>query len=56
VSVLSSKDNATAVALVGVNERLGVQIPADELLFFANLPRRIDDVAVAVGDEITARS
>ena len=53
VSVLSSKDNATAVALVGVNERLGVQIPADELLFFANLPRRIDDVAVTVGDEIT---
>ena len=53
VSVLSSKDNATAVALVGVNERLGVQVPADELLFFANLPRRIDDVAVKVGDEIT---
>jgi hypothetical protein len=53
VSVLSDKDNATAVALVGVNERLGVQIPADELLFFANLPRRIDDVAVKVGDEIT---
>jgi multidrug efflux pump subunit AcrA (membrane-fusion protein) len=53
VSVLSSKDNATAVALVDVNERLGVQVPADELLFFANLPRRIDDVAVKVGDEIT---
>jgi hypothetical protein len=53
VSVLNSKDNATAVALVGVNERLGTQVPADELLFFANLPRRVDDVAVKVGDEIT---
>jgi multidrug efflux pump subunit AcrA (membrane-fusion protein) len=53
VSVLSDKDHATAVALVGVNEQLGVQVPADEVLFFPDLPRRIDDVAVKVGDEIT---
>ena len=52
VSVLSSRDNATASALWDVNGRLGVQLPADELLFFANLPRRIDDVTVKLGDEL----
>ena len=25
-----------------LSERLGVQVPADELLFFPNLPRQID--------------
>ena len=53
VAVLSSRDSNTANALVGVNERLGIQVPADELLFFATLPRRIDDVTVKVGDELT---
>ena len=53
VSVLSTRDGSTGAALWGVNERLGVQVPADELLFFPTLPRRIDEVTVKVGDEIT---
>ena len=53
VSVLSTRDASTGATLWGVNERLGVQVPADELLFFPTLPRRIDEVTVKVGDEIT---
>jgi hypothetical protein len=53
VGVATPRESATATAVVGVTESRGVQVPADELLFFANLPRRIDDVTVKVGDELT---
>ena len=33
--------------------KLGIQIPAGEILFFPTLPARIDDVKLKVGDEIT---
>ena len=43
----------TGTAITDVSERLGIQVPADELLFFPTLPRRIDDVTVKVGDELS---
>jgi peptidoglycan hydrolase-like protein with peptidoglycan-binding domain len=33
--------------------KLGIQIPAGEILFFPTLPARIDDVKLKVGDETT---
>lgn len=36
---------------VGVG-RLGIQVPADEVLFFPTLPRRVDEVKVQAGSEV----
>ena len=36
-----------------VNAKLGIQLPANEVLFFSSLPLRIDDVTVKVGEELT---
>src|SRR5207244_81786 len=33
--------------------KLGIQLPVNEVLFFASLPLRIDDVTVKTGDELT---
>src|SRR5207248_2607048 len=33
--------------------KLGIQIPAGEILFFPTLPARVDDVKLKVGDETT---
>jgi hypothetical protein len=32
--------------------QLGIQVPAGEILFFANLPLRVDDVKLRAGDEV----
>src|SRR5438477_879799 len=40
-------------AVSQVNGKLGIQLPANEVLFFASLPLRIDDVTVKAGDELT---
>ena len=40
--------NETLSAIAG---KLGIQVPADEVLFFGNLPLRVDDVTVKVGEE-----
>jgi hypothetical protein len=52
---LAAQDEATSVAdyqlLAG---KSGIQVPADELLFFPDLPRRVDDVKVKRGDPVTA--
>ena len=36
-----------------INAKLGIQLPANEVLFFSSLPLRIDDVTVKVGEELT---
>jgi hypothetical protein len=35
-----------------LTEKLGVQVPADEVLFFPNFPLRVDDTTVVNGDEV----
>ena len=50
--------NAGRVGQVGghvgeINAKLGIQLPANEVLFFSSLPLRVDDVTVRVGDEVT---
>ncbi len=53
-------DSAAADAAVAMADyqslvaRTGTQIPADELLFLSDLPRRVDDVKVKRGDPATA--
>ncbi|MGH9285422.1 MAG: hypothetical protein ACRD0M_07075, partial [Acidimicrobiales bacterium] len=43
-----------AMSPVGdLTARLGVQVAADELLFFPNLPVRVDDVKVRAGDPLS---
>jgi len=37
----------------GATTKLGVQVPADEVLFYPSLPLRIDDVTVKAGEETT---
>jgi peptidoglycan hydrolase-like protein with peptidoglycan-binding domain len=49
------KDEASATAdFQALSDRTGIQVPADELLFFLDLPRRVDDVKVKRGDPVTA--
>jgi multidrug efflux pump subunit AcrA (membrane-fusion protein) len=51
VSLLNARSGDTGTAVVEMTGRLGVQVPADEVLFFPTLPVRVDDVTVKVGDE-----
>lgn len=48
---LASDRGATVAAYTG-GEVLGVQVPADELLFLPTLPLRVDEVKVKVGDQL----
>ena len=49
------KDEASATAdFQALSDRTGIQVPADEVLFFPDLPRRVDDVKVKRGDPVTA--
>jgi peptidoglycan hydrolase-like protein with peptidoglycan-binding domain len=61
VSILSQaadgakKDEASATAdFQALSDRTGIQVPADEVLFFPDLPRRVDDVKVKRGDPVSA--
>ena len=52
---LATQDEATAMAeFARLAGKTGVQVPADEILFFPDLPRRVDDVKVKRGDPLIA--
>ncbi len=51
VALVAARAGASPVAELG--GRLGVQVPADELLFFASLPVRVDETKVKVGEALS---
>jgi hypothetical protein len=54
VALLSNGAGAAAVPGVDATRaKLGVQVPADEVLFFPTLPVRVDDVKRQTGEEAT---
>jgi peptidoglycan hydrolase-like protein with peptidoglycan-binding domain len=53
LTLVTDRETATRADLQRGGARLGVQVPADEVLFFPNLPQRIDDVTVTAGAEVS---
>jgi len=53
VSLNASRVTQTGSVVSQINAKLGTQLPANEVLFFAGLPLRVDDVTVMVGEELT---
>jgi peptidoglycan hydrolase-like protein with peptidoglycan-binding domain len=53
VSLNAGRVTETGSAASQINAKLGIQLPANEVLFFPSLPLRVDDVTVKVGDELT---
>jgi hypothetical protein len=51
VGVASGRAGSGAVG--DASRKLGVQVPADEVLFFSSFPVRVDDVTLVAGDEVT---
>jgi hypothetical protein len=52
-SAAEARDTAADVARLA--RRIGVHVPADEVLFFSTLPLRVDSVRVRRGDSVTGR-
>jgi hypothetical protein len=52
-SLSEAQDTAADVARLA--RKIGVQVPADELLFFSTLPLRVDSVRVRRGDTVAGR-
>jgi hypothetical protein len=53
VSLTSGRVTTTASTVTSIRGRLGVQVPADEVLFFATLPRRVSEVTAKAGEELS---
>lgn len=53
VALNAGRVGQTGGAVGQINGKLGIQLPANEVLFFASLPLRVDDVTVKAGDELT---
>ena len=53
VALNSSRVGQTGGAVGQISAKLGIQLPANEVLFFGSLPLRVDDVTVKAGDELT---
>jgi putative peptidoglycan binding protein len=45
----------TAREVARLARKIGIQVPADEVLFFSTLPLRVDSVRVRRGDSVTGR-
>ena len=45
----------TAADVARLARKMGIQVPADEVLFFSTLPLRVDSVRVRRGDSVTGR-
>ena len=45
----------TAADAARLAQRIGIQVPADEVLFFSTLPLRVDSVRVRRGDAVSGR-
>jgi peptidoglycan hydrolase-like protein with peptidoglycan-binding domain len=52
VELAREEETAAVLAYLALNARTAVQVPADELLFLPDLPRRVDEVKVQRGDPI----
>ncbi len=52
--VAKNDEAVTAADLLALAERIAVQVPADEILFLPDLPRRVDEVKVKRGDQVSA--
>jgi peptidoglycan hydrolase-like protein with peptidoglycan-binding domain len=53
VSLHDGRVGQTGSVVSQLGAKLGTQLPANEVLFFAGLPLRIDDVTVKAGEELT---
>jgi multidrug efflux pump subunit AcrA (membrane-fusion protein) len=51
VSLTRSRDGSLSRIVGELAGKLGIQVPADEVLFFPVLPVRVDEVTIKVGDE-----
>jgi peptidoglycan hydrolase-like protein with peptidoglycan-binding domain len=56
VSQAAAKEaGGTAAEVSRLAVKMGIQVPADEVLFFSTLPLRVDSVRVRRGDSVTGR-
>ncbi len=53
VGLIEERIVALDVNLTALSDRLGMQIPADEVLFFPTLPMQVESVAVKQGDQLS---
>ncbi|MGD9704160.1 MAG: peptidoglycan-binding protein [Acidimicrobiia bacterium] len=53
VALVSGRTSTVDETVLQLTERLGIQVPADEVLFFPTLPLQVDSVAVKTGDQVT---
>jgi peptidoglycan hydrolase-like protein with peptidoglycan-binding domain len=53
VALNAGRVGQTGSAVGQISGKLGIQLPANEVLFFGSLPLRVDDVTVKAGDELT---
>jgi hypothetical protein len=51
VALVARRVDALAKAVADLGAKLGIQVPAGEVLFFGDLPVRVDDVKVKTGEE-----
>lgn len=51
LGVTSKRDRALSSVVGEISGKLGIQVPADELLFFPAFPLRVDEVNVKTGEE-----
>jgi Putative peptidoglycan binding domain len=51
----ASEAHGTAAEVSRLARKLGIQVPADEVLFFPTLPLRVDSVRAKRGDSVTGR-
>jgi len=52
VDLIAQRAAALDATIKDLTDRLGVQVPANELLFFPTLPLQVDSVAVKTGDQV----
>ena len=55
VQAAGQEARSTAADVARLARKVGVSVPADEVLFFGTLPLRVDSVRVRRGDTVTGR-
>ena len=53
VNLAQSRSSTLGGEVGDLASKTGIQVPADEVLFFPTLPVRVDDVSAALGEEIS---
>jgi peptidoglycan hydrolase-like protein with peptidoglycan-binding domain len=53
LDLMTRRSAATKAIVSEINGKLGIQVPADEILFFPTVPLRVGEVTVKVGEQIS---